>query len=131
MYSTATTSYGLSDSGEYLVNVEDIDETPEEIKAYVPKLMPKIPLDNKARNDFKISVNPSIFVNASDCPISGITPVITGQNYLTLKPYGNQRPNFRSKAIKKGGKYIVEKHNKFVLEILHNDIGNMFFTGKL
>ena len=131
MYGSATTQYGLSDSGEYLVNVEDIDETPTEIKAYIPKLMPNVKLVDKADNNIKTSVNPSIFVNAPECAITGVQPISIGQNYITLKPYGNQRPNFRSKSVKKNGKYMVEKHDKFVLEILHNDIGNMYFTGKV
>lgn len=131
MYNSATNRYGLSDSGEYLINVEDIEETPEEIKAYIPKLMPKVQLGDKAEDNIRILVNPNIFTNAPDCAITGVSQLTIGQNYITVKPYKNQRPNFRSKAKKKGDKYIVEKHNKFVLELLHNDIGNMYFTGKV
>lgn len=131
MYDSAINKYGLSDSGEYLINVEDIDETPEEIKAYIPKLMPKVSLGDKAEDNIKISVNTNIFTNSPECPITGVSPLTIGQNYITVKPYDNQRPNFRSKAVKKGNKYIVKKHNKFVLEMLHGDIGNMHFTGKV
>ena len=131
MYNSATSSYNLSDSGEYLVNVEDIPETPTTIKSYIPKLMPNISLGNKAIDNLKVTVNTSIFVNSSECKVSGTSPVLTAQNFITLKPYGNQYPNFRSKAVKIDGVYKVKNHNKFVLEILHNDIRNMYFTGKV
>ena len=134
MYNSAMSSYSLSDSGEYFLNVEDIDVSPKTIKAYIPKLMPKIKMGESAVDNTKVSVNPSIFVNAPDCAISGVSPVITTQNYITLKPYDNQHPNFQSKAVlvdKDTNKYIVKKHHKFVMEILHGDIGNMYFTEKV
>lgn len=131
MYATATTAYELSDSGEYFLNVEDIDETPETIKAYIPKLMPNINIGEDAVDNLKITANPSIFVNATDCAVCGVSSILTAQNYITLKPYGNQYPNFRAKAELQDGKYVVKKHNKFVLEVLHGDIGNMYFTGKV
>lgn len=134
MYNSAISDYSLSDSGEYFLNVEDIEVSPKSIKAYIPKLMPNIEMGEKAIDNMKVSINPSIFVNAPECTVTGVSPTATSQNYLTLKPYNNQQPNFKSKAIlidKDTNKYIVKKHNKFVMEILHGDIGNMYFTEKI
>ena len=129
MYEQSLNKYEVK-SGEYCVNVEDIPETPTEIKAYIPKLMPNIELGDGAKDDIKYTVNESIFINSSQCRVSGIEPVMTGQNYVTLKPYGNEYPNFRSKAELVGDEYIVPKHNTFILEVQHDDIRSMFFTGK-
>lgn len=134
MYSSAISSYSLSDSGEYFLNVEDIDITPKSIKAYIPKLMPNIKMGEKAEDNRKVSANPSIFVNAPECAVTGTATILTAQNYMTIYPYKNQQPNFKSKAIlvdKDSQKYIVKKHNKFILEVLHGDIGNMYFTEKM
>lgn len=132
MYNSAISPYSLSDNGEYFLNVEDIPESPTEIKAYIPKLMPKVQLGDAANDNIKIPVNPAIFVNAPDCRVTGVSNLTIGQNYITLKPYKNEKPNFHSKAIQQDdGSFIVPKHNKFLLEMLHNDIGNMYFTGKL
>lgn len=129
MYQQYAESYQIR-SGECCINVEDIAETPEEIKAYIPKLMPNIELGEEAVTDLKYDANPCIFANGSGCKVDGIEPVMTGQNFVTLKPYGNEFPNFRSKAENLDGEYIVLKHNKFILEVQHNDIRSMFFTGK-
>lgn len=137
MYESAINSYELSDSGEFLLNVEDIPESPNEIKGYIPKLMPNISLGKEAKDNIKIVTNPSIFVNAPDCKIQGIQSVINSQNYITVKPYPNQKPNFKNKLSnvqddpRKPSKYMVKKHSKFLLEILHGDIGNMYFTDKI
>lgn len=129
MYQQNVDEYQVK-SGEYCLNVEDIPETPEEIKAYIPKLMPNIELGEEADDTIRYLINPSIVVNGSGCRIDGIKPILTGQNFVTLKPYGNEFPNFRNKAVNMGGEYIVEKHNKFVLEVQHDDIRSMYFTGK-
>lgn len=134
MYNSAISDYSLSDSGEYFLNVEDIEVSPKSIKAYIPKLMPNIELGEKAIDNKKTSINPSIFVNAPNCSVTGVSTIVTTQNYLTLKPYNNQHPNFQSKAVlvdEETNTYIVRKHNKFVLELLHGDIGNMYFTEKI
>lgn len=129
MYQQSVNSYEIS-SGEYCMNVEDIPETPEEMKVYIPKLMTNIELGDGPNEEIMLITNPSIFINGSGCKVDGILPVLTGQNFVTLKPYGNEYPNFRSKAIDMGGEYIVPKHNKFILEVQHNDIRSMYFTGK-
>lgn len=129
LYGSAIDRLSIS-TDEYFNNVEDIPETPTEIKAYVPKLMPNIQLGDKADNNIKLYINRSIFVNASDCSVMQTPTVINGQNYVTLKPFGNERPNFRAKAVLKDGAYIVEKHNQFIASILHGDILNMYFTSK-
>ena len=131
MYDNATKKYQISDNGECFLNVEDIEETPQSIKSYIPKLMPNIPLGDCAVSNIKLPINLSIFQNSKDCAITGIRQILNCQNYLTIKPYDNQHPNFRKKAIEKNGKLVVEKHNKFILEVLHGDIGNMHFTDKL
>lgn len=122
-------SYELN-AGEYFINVEDIPETPETIKAYIPKLMPNIELGDGPVTNIKWICNPSIFINASECKVKGIKPVISGQNFVTLHHYANEFPNFRSKAELVDGEYIVRKHNTFTLEVQHDDIDNMYFTGK-
>lgn len=129
MYKQSLSNYEIK-SGEYCMNVEDIPETPEEIKAYIPKLMTNIELGESAIEDIKFMVNPSIFINSSKCKVDGVECVLTGQNYVTLKPYGNEYPNFRSKAEKRGNEYVVPLHNTFILEVQHDDIRSMFFTGK-
>ena len=116
--------------GENCINVEDVPETPEEMRVHIPKLMPDIELGEEAIEDLKFVVNPSILINAPACQVDGIKPVLTGQNFLTIKPYGNEYPNFRSKAEETEEGYMVPKHNKFALEVQHGDINNMYFTGK-
>lgn len=129
MYQNSVSEYQIH-SGEICLNVEDIPETPEEIKAYIPKLMPKVEIGEEANDKIKIAVNTNIFVNGGGCKVSGTKPVLTAQNFVTLKPYGNEFPNFRDKAVNMGGEYIVPKHEKFILEVQHDDIRSMFFTGK-
>lgn len=129
MYEQSIKPYQIS-SGEYCLNVEDIPETPEEMKVYIPKLMTEIELGEGVIEDIKLVTNPCIFANASSCRVDGIAPVLTGQNFVTLKPYGNEFPNFRSKAENIDGAYIVPMHNKFILEVQHDDIRSMYFTGK-
>ena len=129
MRETMVSSYELN-VGEYFMNVEDIPETPEEIKAYIPKLMPSIEMGEEAKTDIKYITNPSIFVNSGECKVHGLKPVIDGQNFVTLKHYNNEYPNFRAKAEFRDGEYIVPKHNTFTLEVQHGDIHSMYFTGK-
>lgn len=129
MYKQSVSEYQIH-SGEYCLNVEDIPETPEEIKAYIPKLMPNIEIGDGANDEIKIMVNPNIFINGDACKVTGVKPVLTAQNYVTLKPYGNEFPNFRDKAVEMDGEYIVPKHERFILEVQHDDIRSMFFTGK-
>lgn len=122
-------SYELN-TGEYFLNVEDIPETPETIRAYIPKLMPNIEMGEGPATNIKWVCNPSIFINSSECKVNGIKPVISGQNFVTLHHYANEYPNFRSKAEFVDGEYIVRKHNTFTLEVQHDDIDSMYFTGK-
>lgn len=129
MFQTSVDNYQIT-SGEYCINVEDVPETPEEMRVYIPKLMPGIELGEEAVEDLKFVINPSILINAPSCKVVGIEPVLTGQNFVTLKPYGNEYPNFRSKAEETEEGYMVPKHNQFVLEVQHGDINSMFFTGK-
>lgn len=129
MYERSLNKYEIK-SGEYCMNVEDIPETPKEIKAYIPKLMTNIELGEEAIDDIKYVADINIFANDSSCRVSGAKAVLTGQNFVTLKPYGNEYPNFRSKAELIDGEYIVPMHNTFILEVQHDDIRSMFFTGK-
>ena len=129
MYESSTNKLGLS-SDEYFHNVEDIPETPTEIKAYVPKLMPKIEMGDAPKTDIKLYINRSIFANSSDCAVVQTPLVCNGQNFVTLKPFGNERPNYRGKAVLENGKYIVKRGNTFIMSVLHGDILNMYFTSK-
>ncbi|MCM1220482.1 MAG: hypothetical protein NC548_38950 [Lachnospiraceae bacterium] len=114
---------------ETFLNVEDIPETPTEIKAYIPKLMPKIPLGDGPVTNIKYTSDDTIFINASDCKIVATPSVVNGRNFIVVKPRDNEYPNFRSKAIYEGGRYIVKKHNQFTMEVLHEDIADIRFTG--
>lgn len=116
---------------EYIRNVEDIPETPATMKAHIQKLMPNIPIGEGPITNIKLQINHGIFVNAKDCKLPNTKSVLNGQNFVTLKPFNNERPNFRSKAkLNSDGEYIVEKHNQFIATILHEDIGNIYFTGR-
>lgn len=130
MYENSIDQHKL-DSSEYFINVEDIPETPETIKAYIPKMMPDIELGEGPIENIKLTTNPSIFVNAPECKVSGLKPVLTGQNFITIGHRSNDYPNFRSKAEYVNGQYIVRKHNKFLLGMQHHDIGSMYFTGSI
>lgn len=113
---------------EQFKNVEDIPETPETIKAYIPKLMPKVELGNEAKTDIHHPINRNAFANASDCSVKCST-MVKGQNFITLRPRDNEYPNFRSKAVFENGVYIVKKHADFILEVMHEDINDLRFTG--
>ena len=129
LYSSAIDRLKIS-TEEYVNNVEDIPETPMEIKAYIPKLMPQIQMGEEANASIKLYINRGVFANASDCSVMQTPTVINGQNFVTLKPFGNERPNFRKKAVLKDGAYIVEKHSQFIASVLHGDILNMYITSK-
>ena len=65
LYASAIDTLKLSNE-EYFMNVEDIPETPTEIKTYIPKLMPNIQRGDQANTTIKRYINRSIFVNASE-----------------------------------------------------------------
>ena len=66
LYSSAIDRLKIS-TEEYFNNVEDIPETPTEIKAYIPKLMPQIQMGEEANTSIKLYINRGVFANASDC----------------------------------------------------------------
>ena len=130
LYSSTTTVFSVSNE-EYFINVEDISETPTEIKAYFPKLMPNIKGDSGIDTSIKLRIDKSIFANASECAVIQTPSIINGQNFITIKPFENERPNFRAKAtLDSNGNYMVKKNNKFIATVLHGDIQNMYFTGR-
>lgn len=129
MYSSSSKHFALN-TEEKFMNVEDIAETPETIKAYFPKLMPKIEMGEAANTSIKLQIDRGIFVNASDCAVCNTPSVVNGQNYITLSPHSNERPNYRAKAELRNNVYIVPKHSTFIAEILNDDIQSIFFTGK-
>lgn len=129
IYDSSTKQFSLN-TEEYFQNVEDIPETPETIKAYIPKLMPKIQLGEGPNTKIKLQINRSIFINDNGCSIHITRRVIDGQNFVTLPHHPNERPNFRAKSELRAEGYIVPKHSTFIMGILHDDIQNMYFTGK-
>lgn len=129
MFTTLTKALNLK-SEEYFKNLEEIPETPESIKAYVPTLMPLIPLGEEPKEDIKMSINQSIFCNDKGCSIMSTPSVINAQNYITLYPYPNEYPNFRGKSTVKDGAYVVEKHSTFILSVVGEDLDTLYFTGR-
>lgn len=116
------------DQEEYFVNVESIDESPSVIKAYFNKLMPNI---KKGSWVSKIPINKSVLINDSSCSVD-IPTVVEEQGYLTISHYPNEYPNFRRKAIEVSDNvWIVPSGNKFLAEIMHGDVNNIHFTGKV
>ena len=128
LFNTLTSALKLNPK-ETFVNVEDIPETPTEIKGYIPKLMPKIPLGEGPIDNLKYPIDDSVFLNASDCKVIATPRVVNGRNYLIIRPRDNEYPNFRSKAVFENGRYIVKKHSTFTMEVLHEDIADIRFTG--
>lgn len=128
IYNLLTSALKLNPK-EIFINVEDIPETPTEIKGYIPKLMPKIPLGDGPIDNIKYVCDDSVFINAPDCKVIKTPSVINGRNYFIIKPRDNEYPNFRSKAVFENGRYIVKKHSTFTMEVLHEDISDIRFTG--
>lgn len=118
---------------ELFVNVEDIQETPETIKAYFLKLMPNIELGDKANQNIVIRCNKRVFANAPECAVADTIDSLRGQNYITLKPFDNERPNFRAKAKfdETKGEYIVPQHSQFIATVLNDNPNDMRFTAKM
>lgn len=125
---SALTSLQLRNE-ERFQNLEDILETPEDIKAYVLKLMPNIDIGEGPRQDLELKVDQNVFCNGSDCAVVGADP-IKGQNYITLKPFPNERPNFRAKAQLVDGVYKVPKHSEFIATVMESDPNQMHFGSK-
>jgi len=128
MFTTLTSALKLSVE-EYFKNIEEIPETPDEIKAYIPTLMPLIPMGDP-KTDIKETIDRSIFCNAKDCSVTNTPTIINTQNFITLKPYPNEFPNFRQKAIFKDGVYKVPKGEVFLLSVVGEDLEGLYFTGK-
>lgn len=115
---------------ERFQNVEDILETPEEIKAYFLKLMPNIDIGEGPVQTLELRVDQNVFCNASACAVVGASTPIKGQNFITLKPFPNERPNFRAKAQLIDGVYKVPKHSEFIATVMESDPNQMHFGSK-
>lgn len=128
IYDSTTNTYNLNNE-EYFYNLEEIEETPVFIRAYFPKLLPHMKKDYGILR-YNKTIDTNIFVNADDCKIKPKTLTAYIQNYITLRPHDNEYPNFRSKAYRKGNRYYVKPLKKFIADVLHGDVRNMYFTGK-
>ena len=129
LYSSAVEQLKIG-SYEYFDTVEDIPETPTEVKAYFPKLMPHIALGDAPTTGINLYINRNIFANAPECAVMTTVTVAKGQNYLTIKPYSNERPNFRSKAVFENDRYVVKKHTRFIASVMNGDISRMYITSR-
>ena len=113
---------------EYFYNLTIISPRPSVIKANIPKLMPKIPLGNPSTSIG--TINRSIFCNASDCRPSPST-TIRKQNYVTLHHHKHEQPDYSADIdIYPPNPTLINKYHKFILNILHGDIRQMYFSTK-
>lgn len=118
---------------ELFVSVEKVHETPETIKGYFLKLMPNIELGEEATQEILIKCTKRVFANASDCAVVGAVDSLKGQNYITVKPFDNERPNFRAKAEldPETGEYMVPAHSQFIATVLNANPNDMRFTARM
>lgn len=118
---------------EIFTSVEKVHETPETIKSHFLKLMPNIELGEEATQDIVIKCTKRVFANAPECAVVDTVDSLKGQNYITLRPFDNERPNFRAKAEldPETGEYMVPAHSQFIATVLNEDPNNMRFTAKM
>ena len=113
---------------EYFYNLTIIGPRPSTIKANIPKLMPKIPLGNPSSSVG--SINKSIFCNANECRPSP-SSTIRKQNYVTLHHHKHEQPDYSADIdIYPPAPTLIDKYHKFILNILHGDIRQMYFSTK-
>ena len=123
MYNSVVDAYNIQKK-EYCYNVEDIISNPKSMKAYVPILMSKIQKSSpKTQIEF---INTIALCNAPDCK-PFVNKRVSVQNYITLNRYPGENDPISHKDV--GG--IIPANNKFIVDILHNDITTMYFTGIL
>lgn len=121
MYNNTVNDYNVNQK-EYCFNIENISTNPTSMKAYIPILMSKIKKSPPKRQTEQLStIN---ICNASDCK-PYIDKRVTTQNYITLKRYPGETSSIKHKA--SGG--VIPAGNRFIVDILHNDILTMYFTG--
>ena len=113
---------------EYFYNLVIIKPMPETIIANIPKLMPTIPL-GKPKKETK-TINLSIFCNAPECrPV--VSPTTKIQNYVTLHHHKHEHPDYSIDVDYPMGKpTLINRYHKFILNILHGDIRQMYFSTK-
>lgn len=122
MYNNTVDNYNVNQK-EYCFNVEDISSNPTSMKAYIPILMSKIKKSSPRQQTEQLStIN---ICNAPDCK-PHINKRVTTQNYITLKRYPGETSSISHKANEDG---IIPEGNRFIVDILHNDILTMYFTG--
>ncbi len=111
--------YLINDT-EYFYNLDTPGYHPEQIKAFIPKLMASM---QKAPPKFsKSDISPTIFANAKECrPVP--VKIVTLQNYVTLTRPNNLSPSYWQTS--KKGKMI--KDQKHILKITNKDIRQMHF----
>lgn len=113
---------------EYFYNLTIIDPRPSVIKANIPKLMPQIPI-GKPKTSMG-TINRSIFCNASSCKPSPST-TIQKQNFVTLHHHKHEQPDYSADVdIYPPTPTLINKYHKFILNILHGDIRQMYFSTK-
>ena len=77
----------------------------------------------------KLKLNTDEYIrNVEDIPETPATMKAHIQKLMPNIPIG-EGPITNIK-LQINGEYIVEKHNQFIATILHEDIGNIYFTGR-
>ena len=122
---TSKFGYEISDE-EYFYNLTDIVPVPDKIYANVPKLMPRIAVSKPSKN--KDSINTGIFINHSECKPQP-SKTITTQNFITIEHQPNEHPDYTYKMDRTTN--MVPKFNRFLLNVLHNDIRKIYFNGRM
>lgn len=122
MYTNAVDNYNVNQK-EYCYNIEDIPSNPTSMKAYIPVLMSKIDRSSPKKQVDHITI--LNICNAPDCKPC-IDKKITTQNYITLNRYPGET-NIISHKIDDDN--VIRAGNRFIVDILHNDILTMYFTG--
>lgn len=123
MYSNVADEYTIHER-EYCYNVEDLPVNPQSMKAYIPVLMSKI--QHSLPMEQTESIDTISICNASNCKPC-INKRVSTLNYIIIGRYPGETTPITHKAVGE----IIPIDTKFVVDILHNDIMTMYFTGIL
>lgn len=126
MYKSSVINDYNINSKEYCFNLEPVNAQPRSMKVNIPVLMPLIVKDKPTEHIERLDIN-GLLCNDVECR-PYIDGVVTIQNYITLQCYIGESPNFEFKSDSNG---IVPRFNKFIVDIIHNDVMNMHFTGQI
>ena len=112
-------SYMINDT-EYFYNLDSPSYHPNQIKAYIPKLMPAIAQAPPKQTKFNLVS--TIFCNSLQCKPTPAN-IVTSQNFVTLTRPFNLSPSYWQTS--SGGRMI--KNKKHILKVTNKDIRQMHF----